>query len=304
MNRRTLLTSMVSAVGGGTLLAAATPQSARADRARQPASFIETRDGATLFFKDRGSGTPVLFVHSWAVHSSLWQYQMIDLAGRGLRCIAYDRRGHGRSSDPGCGYEYDTLADDLAAVVDTLDLRGVTLVGHSMGCGDIVRYLSRRGAGRVARIVLVSPTLPFTLKTEDNPDGVDRVVLERVRAMFQKDFPKWLSANAHPFFVPDTSAAMVDWAIQMCLQASLKAIVECNRADTETDFRAELRGVSLPTLIIHGDADVTAPVERTGRKAARLIPNSRIKVYEGAPHGLMFTHIDRLNADLLAFIHA
>jgi non-heme chloroperoxidase len=298
MNRRSLLKS-VAAVGS-VGLAGAYPAAQNAGRPPVPA--IETRDGATLFLREWGTGTPVLFVHSWAVNADLWQYQMVHLSTQGLRCIAYDQRGHGRSSDPGHGYDFDTLADDLATVIDKLGLESVTLVGHSMGCSEIVRYLSRRGAGRVARIVLVSPTLPFMMKTPDNPDGIDKAALERLRAMFTRDFPKWLAANARPFFVPETSPAMVEWGIQMCLQASLKAIVDCNRADLETDFRAELPRITVPTLIIHGDTDVSAPVERTGKPTAHLIRRSQLKVYEGAPHGLMLTHVDRLNADLLAFI--
>jgi pimeloyl-ACP methyl ester carboxylesterase len=219
-----------------------------------------------------------------------------------LRCVAYDHRGHGRSSDPGQGYDYDTLAGDLATVIEQLDLRDITLVAHSMGCGAAVRHLSRHGADRIARVALVSPTLPFILKTEDNPDGVDKTVLERVRAKFSKDFPKWLADNAPPFFTPETSPAMIQWGINMCLQASLKALIDCNRTGAETDFRAELPKITAPTLIIHGDKDVSAPLEFTGRKTARLIPGSRLKVYEGAPHGLMFTHMDRFNRDLHDFI--
>jgi len=264
--------------------------------------FIVTSDGANLFYKDWGKGEPVLFVHSWALNSDMWQYQMIHLAGQGLRCVAYDSRGHGRSSDPGRGYDYDTLADDLAAVIEQLNLRGITLVGHSMGGGEIVRYLSRHGAGRIARVALASPSLPFILKTADNPDGVDKNVLEHLRAAWSKDFPKWLADNARPFFTPETSPEMIQWGVRMCMQTSLKALIDCNRADTETDFRAELPKITVPTLIIHGDKDVSTPLELTGRKTARLIPGSQLKVYEGAPHGLMFTHMDRFNRDLHNFI--
>jgi pimeloyl-ACP methyl ester carboxylesterase len=306
MHRRNVLKSVVSAAAGAGLVAA-TAGSARA-KTRATATkalrtpFIVTGDGAHLFYKDWGNGKPVVFVHSWALNSDMWQYQMIHLAGLGLRCVAYDHRGHGRSSDPGQGYDYDTLAGDLATVIEQLDLRDITLVAHSMGCGAAVRHLSRHGADRIARVALVSPTLPFILKTEDNPDGVDKTVLERVRAKFSKDFPKWLADNAPPFFTPETSPAMIQWGINMCLQASLKALIDCNRTDTEADFRAELPKITAPTLIIHGDKDVSAPLEFTGRKTARLIPGSRLKVYEGAPHGLMFTHMDRFNRDLHDFI--
>ena len=307
MNRRTLLQSVVPTVAGAAMLAA-DPEAVHG--AHTPAApvtspapgFIETRDGAALFYKEWGAGAPVLFVHSWSLHSQLWQYQMIGLASRGFRCIAYDQRGHGRSSDPGRGYDYDALADDLAQVIEKLDLHNVTLIGHSMGCGEIARYVTRHGSSRVSRAVFVSPSLPFAMKTPDNPDGVDESVLERVRSEWEKDFPKWLRENARPFFVANTSEQMIDWTITMCMQASLKALIDCNRAVTQTDFRQELAQFQVPTLLIHGDADVSAPLAFTGRRTAQLIPGCQLKIYEGAPHGLMFTHIDRLNADLLSFL--
>jgi non-heme chloroperoxidase len=312
VNRRDLLQAVTSAVGGAGLIAV-DPEGVWANGAgsahpkgMSPASgpFIETRDRAMLFYKDWGAGRPVLFVHSWAANTSLWQYQMIDLSSRGFRCIAYDQRGFGRSSDPGRGYDYDTLADDLAEVIEKLDLHEVALVGHSMGCGEIVRYVSRHGAARISRAVLVAPTLPFILKTADNPDGVDKSSLEQLRAGWVKDFPKWLGDNARPFFTAETSPEMVQWGVTMGLQASLKALVDCNHSVTGTDFRAELPKFTVPTLIVQGDADASARVEFTGQRTARLIPGCQLKVYEGAPHGLMFTHIDRLNADLLSFLSA
>jgi non-heme chloroperoxidase len=309
MNRRDLLQAAVAGAG----LMAGDPEGAWANgnggarsKGGSAASgpFIETRDHAMLFYKDWGAGKPVLFVHSWAANTSLWQYQMIDLCGRGFRCIAYDQRGFGRSSDPGRGYDYDTLADDLGEVIEKLDLRDVALVGHSMGCGEIVRYVSRHGSARVSRAVLVAPTLPFILKTADNPDGVDKATLEHLRAGWMKDFPKWLGENARPFFTAETSPEMVEWGVTMGLQASLKALVDCNRMGTETDFRPELPKFTVPTLVVQGDSDASARVEFTGQRTARLIPGSQLKVYEGAPHGLMFTHIDRLNADLRSFLTA
>lgn len=264
--------------------------------------FIETSDRTSLFYKDWGTGKPILFIHGWALNSDMWQYQMLHLASQGLRCIAYDQRGHGRSSDPGQGYDYDRLADDLAAVIEQLNLREVTLVGHSMGGGEVVRYLSRHGNSRIARVVLLASATPFMLKTADNPDGVDKKIFDHMHAMWSRDFPKWLADNARPFFVPETSPEMVQWGVRMCLQSSLKALIDCNQEVTQTDFRAELRKITVPTLVIHGDADQSTPLELTGRKTARLIQGSRLKVYEGAPHGLFVTHIDRLNRDLLAFI--
>jgi non-heme chloroperoxidase len=311
MNRRELFRSAATATAAaGAGLLAADPEAVwgsgtKTDVAKgRPFAipFIETRDRAGLFYRDWGTGKPVLFTHSLSVNSDLWQYQMVHLASQGLRCVAYDRRGHGRSIDPGRGYDFDTLADDLATVIEKLDLREITLVGHSMGCGEIVRYLLRHSSARITRVAMVSPSLPFALKTEDNPDGVDRSVVDQLNSQWSKDYPKWLGKNARPFFAPDTSAEMIDWGIRMCQQSSLHAILECNRIVMETDFRPELPKISVPTLIIHGDADVSAPIDFTGRKVAKLIPGSQFKVYERAPHGLMFTHTDRLNADLLSFI--
>jgi non-heme chloroperoxidase len=208
----------------------------------------------------------------------------------------------GRSSDPGRGYDYDTLADDLATVIEQLELSEITLIGYSMGAGEIVRYLSRHGPSRVARVVLLAPSTPFLLKTVDNPDGVDKTVFDQMRGMWRKDFPKWLFDNARPFFVPATSNEMIQWVGGMLLQSSLKALIDLNVQVTETDFRGELRHVTLPTFIIYGDRDLSAPLSLTGQKTAQLIEGSRLTVYEGAPHGLMFTHMERLNADLLTFV--
>lgn len=263
--------------------------------------FIAARDGTPLYFKDWGAGKPVLFVSAWGLNSDMWQYQMTPMTGEGFRCVAYDRRGHGRSAQPSDGYDYDTLSDDLAALIEHLDLRGVTLVGHSMAGGEVVRYLSRHGASRVSRIVLIAPTTPFMLKTADNPDGIPREGFDQVRAEWTGDFPKWLADNARPFFVAATSQAMVDWVLHLMTQTSLKALLDCNTAIIETDFRSELPKIGVPALIIQGDNDASTPLDLTGRRTAALIPNSKLKVYEGAPHGLMFTHTERLNRDLIAF---
>jgi pimeloyl-ACP methyl ester carboxylesterase len=233
----------------------------------------------------------------------MWQYQMAPLSS-GARCIAYDRRGHGRSSQPGHGYDYDTLADDLAAVIERLDLKDAVLVGHSMGAGEIVRYLTRHGAGRVSRIVLVAPVTPFLLQTADNPNGVPAAAFQSFRAAWCQDFPKWLSDNSGSFFVDETSQALRQWLMSMPAQCALKAVIECNKAFSETDFREELPRVGILTLIIQGDKDASAPLDLTGRRTAQLIPRAELRVYEGAPHGLFVTHMARLNADLAAFIHA
>ena len=171
-----------------------------------------------------------------------------------------------------------------------------------MGCGEIIRYLTRRGSERAIRVLLVAPTLPFLLKTDDNPEGIDGRVFESLRSSWKKDFPAWLVENTRRFFATDTSQAMVDWGVRVCLETSLQGVIECNRSNTETDFRSELKTTKVPTLVVHGDADVFAPLALTGRRTAQLIPGSQLKVYEGAPHGLMCTNVDRLNAELLQFV--
>jgi pimeloyl-ACP methyl ester carboxylesterase len=205
---------------------------------------------------------------------------------------------------PGGGYDYDSLADDLAAVIEAFDLRRLTLVGHSMGCGEVVRYLTRHGSKRVARIALVAPTLPFLLRTADNPNGIPKEYFERTRAEWQRDYPKWLAANSAPFFTPETSKEMIQWGISLALRTSLHAAIESNVALTETDFREELRKIDVPAIIVHGNADKSCPLELTGRPTAALIPGSELKIYEGAPHGVLLTHVEQLNEDLLKFLQS
>ena len=308
MYRRDLLRAATAAIGGATLLAttnaaiAAAKPAASTARRHSP-GFIETRDSTQLFYRDWGKGAPVVFLSGWALPSDIWAYQMAPLSESGLRCIAYDRRGHGKSSDPGSGYDYDTLADDLADVLEALQLQDVTLVAHSMAGGEAVRYLSRHGSKRIARIVLLAATLPFMTKTADNPDGIDPAVFEQLRRnVLLKDFPKALQDGLPPFAVPETSAAMLDWVKDLMQQCSMKALIDCNRALTATDFRAELPKITVPVLVMHGDKDVSAPINLTGRKTAPLIPGAKFKLYEGAPHGLPLTHIEQVNRDLLEFI--
>jgi non-heme chloroperoxidase len=241
----------------------------------------------------------------------MWEYQMTHLTDRGLRCVAYDRRGCGRSDQPGHGYDYDTLADDLAALIDKLDLRGVTLVAHSMAGGDVTRYLACHGAERIARTVLVGTTTPFPLKTADNPDGLDKSVFDEIVAALKADRPSFLAAGAPGFFGVEhangngaVSREVMQWCVELFLQASPKATIDMVPMFAETDLRPEMCAFTMPTLVIHGDADHSAPLDITGRKTADAITGSELKVYEGAPHGLFFTHKDRLNADLLEFVEA
>jgi len=305
MHRRDVLRS-TAAIASAALAARSTPMDAAG--AGAPAAppahgpYIPTRDGQQLFHKDWGSGPPVVFLGAWGLPSEMWDYQMVPLSQQGLRCIAYDRRGHGRSSHAGGGYDYDTLADDLAAVLDALDLRGVTLVGMSIAGGEMVRYLTRHSARRIARLIFVgTAATPYRQRTPDNPSGVPADTAEAFRRQLVRDFPNWMDQNGSPFFVPATSQPMRDWVRSLMFGASLKAIVECARSMMATDFRAELRTIAVPTLLIHGDRDVSAPLDATGRPTAALIPGARLEIYEGAPHGLFLTHMDRLTGDILAF---
>jgi non-heme chloroperoxidase len=308
LERRNLLKSIASLIGPGLIDGVAARGSAKKANATvlKGSSTIVASDGTNLFYRDWGSGKPVVFVHSWGLSSDMWCYQMAPMSQKGLRCLSYDRRGHGRSSDPGRGYDYDTLASDLAALLDSLNVQGVTLVSHSMGAGEVLRYLTRYGRNRVARIALVSPTgTPYRQKSPDNPDGIDASVYEGfIRNSLLKDFPKWMEDNARPFVLKETSASTIEWIKGMLLRTSMQALVECQRSGTSTDFRKELAHISVPTLVIQGDKDASAPMELTGRKTAALIPGAQLKIYEGAPHGLFVTHVDRLNSDLLEFIGA
>ncbi len=265
-----------------------------------------TRDGQHLFHRDWGTGRPIVFLAAWALPSAMWDYQMTALVEDGFRCVAYDRRGHGRSSQPGRGYDYDTLADDLAAVLDALDLRDVMLVGMSMAGGEITRYLTRHGRARIARVVYVSTAAtPYRTRTADNPDGIPPEMLEAfVRHQLLRDYPQWLDDNRAPFFLPDTPQPIQEWVRGLMLGHSLKALVDCTRSMATTDFRAELPRIRVPALLVHGSRDASAPIEVTGRPTAALIPGARLDVYEGAPHGLFVTHRDRLTADLRAFAGA
>lgn len=268
-----------------------------------PGSVIETGDGTHLYVRDWGAGRPVVFLASWSLPSESWSYQMLPLVGRGYRCIAFDRRGHGRSSDPGRGYDFDTLADDLAAVLAALDVEDATLVGFSMAGGEIVRYLSRHGNDRMAGIVLIGTTTPFLLRTADNPDGIDGSIFEAFRReQLLRDYPKWIDDNMVPFVTHATSPGTMGWIRSMALGASLQALHDCHVAISTTDFRAELPAIGLPALLLHGGGDATSPIEITARASARLMPQAELSVYEGAPHGIPYTHTDRLNRDLLTFL--
>ena len=269
--------------------------------------FIETSDKTTLFYNDWGSGRPVVLIHGWPLDSDMWEYQSVFLASEGFRVIAYDRRGFGRSSQPWSGYDYNTFADDLKSVLDQLDLHDVTLVGFSMGGGEVARYMGRHGGNRVSKAVLLAAVTPFLLRTDMNPDGVDRSVFDAMDEGLRADRPHFLANFGKKFF----GAGMLNftvtneiqqWALMMAMLGSPKATIDCVRAFSETDFRRDLEHIKVPTLVIHGDSDSVVPLAKSGHLAAGLITGAELKVYEGAPHALFFTEKDRLNGDLLDFI--
>jgi non-heme chloroperoxidase len=278
------------------------PNSVMIPTGYSPQPRIRTRDGVYLHHVDWGQGEPILFINSWCFTVKTWASAMYSFSATGRRCISFDRRGHGRSQDPGRGYDFDTLADDIADVIEHLDLRRVTLVGHSMGCAEIVRYLSRYGSAKVSRVVLTSTTTPFLMRTDDNPMGIERALLDMAHQQMRDDFPRWLDANARPFVVEDTSPATIHWLVQEALQTSFKALLDCNIAVMSTDFRSELKAINVPTMVIHGGADVSSPIELTGRATAALIPGAQFKIYPLAPHGIVFTHAAQLTADIALFL--
>lgn len=263
---------------------------------------IRTEDGTDLFVKDWGTGRPLLFVHSAAVTNDIWHYQHAHFTEAGYRAVAFDRRGHGRSDQPYGGYDPDRLADDLAAVIAARDLHGVTLIAHSLGCAEVVRYLSRHGSSRVSAVVLTGTTTPFLKHAPDNPHGLDRSLMEPVRDLWHRDYPRWVTENVDAFFAPETSQGMKDWGTAMICQIPAHVALACAKTVFETDFRPDCRAIEVPTLILHGTLDASAPIDLTARPTAELIRGSRLIVYDGAPHGLMFTHLERLHADIENFL--
>jgi non-heme chloroperoxidase len=271
--------------------------------------YLNSTDTTDLFFRDWGSGDPIVFVHGWGLSSDMWEYQLPDMVDRGFRCVAYDRRGCGRSDQPGDGYDFDTLADDLAAVIDGLDLRDVTLVSHSMGSGEVARYLTRHGADRVARVALISPTLPYLRRDKTNPDGVDPALFDQIVAALRADRPGYLAELAPAAIgigLPgvEVSSALVDWALGLFMTSSPKASIDTVRTHTATDMRDDMASFTMPTLIVHGDSDALVPIEVSGRRAAQMIPDSSLVVYENASHWPFVTHRERLNRQLVAFARA
>lgn len=272
-------------------------------------STIDLHSGEeiNLAYCDYGQGRPVVLIHGWPLSMEMWEYQLSDLVNAGLRVIKYDRRGFGKSSKPWDGYDYDTFANDLKAVLDELDLREVTLVGFSMGGGEIARYLSRFGSERVAKVVLISSVLPFLGKTAGNDEGVDEDVFDEMITKIREDRIAFLDNFGKQFFGVSlinhpVSTPLLEYYRMLASHASQRSTEKAAEAFAHTDFRDDIQAIKVPALIIHGDADKTVPIAASSDRLAKQLPAAQYLVYEGAPHGLFYTHKDRLNQDLVNFI--
>lgn len=275
-------------------------------------NYIETNKDAKgnpvrIYYNDYGSGKPVILIHGWPLSSAMWEYQVNDLVNNGHRVIAYDRRGFGKSSQPWDGYNYDTLTDDLKALIDQLELKDITLVGFSMGGGEVVRYFSRHGGKNISKVVLISSVTPYMLQSDSNPNGVPQDIFDDMAKQMQYDRIGFLDEFGKTFFGVSMfhkplSAPLLEYYRMLCTAASPRATLQCAKAFATTDFRDEMKLINVPTLIIHGSADNTVPIDATGKQSAIAIPGNRFIIYDGAPHGLFYTDKEKLNTDLVTFI--
>lgn len=262
-----------------------------------------------LYYKDWGQGQPIVFSHGWPLTADAWEDQMLFLAGKGYRCIAHDRRGHGRSDQPWSGNDMDTYADDLAKLVDTLDLKDAIHIGHSTGGGEVARYIGRHGTKRVAKAVLIGAIPPLMLKTPDNPKGTPLKVFDQMRASLLKDRAQYFLEFSAPFYGANRPNSTVSQGLRnsfwlQSMQCGFKATYDCVKAFSETDLTTDLKKFDVPTLILHGDDDQIVPIDASAKLSAKLIKNAQLKIYKGAPHGMCSTLKDQINSDLLAFVKA
>jgi non-heme chloroperoxidase len=260
-----------------------------------------------IYYEDYGKGKPVVFIHGWPLSGSMWEYQVTQLPQQGLRCITYDRRGFGKSDRPFDGYDYDTLAGDLKNLLEELDITDVTLVGFSMGAGEIAKYFSLYGGKRVSKVIIVSGVTPYMLKTDSNPDGVPQEEFDKMAKAMIEDRPAFMENFNKDFFSVSlanhpVSDAFLANSLTKVMDASPIATLECAKSFSATDFRKDVVKINVPTLIIHGNNDKTVPIKPTGEESAKLINGARLIIYEGAPHGLWYTDKEKLNQDLIDFI--
>jgi non-heme chloroperoxidase len=270
-------------------------------------STITIKDGTQIYFKDWGTGQPIVFSHGWPLSADAWEDQMMFLADRGYRCIAHDRRGHGRSSQPWDGNEMDTYADDLAALVEALDLRDAIHVGHSTGGGEVARYIGRHGTKRVSKAVLISAVPPLMLKTPANPGGLPMEAFDQLRAAVQADRAQFFKDLSAPFYGANRAGAKVSQGLRdsfwiQGMMCGLKAAYDCIKAFSETDFTEDLKKFDVPTLILHGDDDQIVPIGAAALLSSTLVKGATLKIIPGAPHGMCSTLKDQMNAELLAFL--
>lgn len=273
-------------------------------------STIKTKDGTNIYYKDWGKGQTLVFSHGWPLSSDSWESQMLFLASHGYRCIAHDRRGHGRSEQPWTGNDMDTYADDLADLITTLDLKDIVLIGFSAGGGEITRYIGRHGSSCISKVALISAVPPLMLKTTANPSGLPIEAFEKIRLGATQDRSQlYKDIATGPFFGANrpnaiVSQGMIDSFWHQGMQAGHKNTYDCIKAFSETDFTEDLKKFDIPTLILHGDDDQIVPIGAAALQSAKLVKNATLKIYNGAPHGLADTHKDQLNNDLLDFIKA